>query len=268
MFFRRRATDAGSAAFDYYRHELAAWHRFLRLPLGISLIVGCACAVPLWLYAPRGEFLAGLFVGSVYGTAFWIWDDPPEFIAKWKQGADGERKTGDILKRLEKDGWRSVHGRQARFGDLDHIAVGPGGIFLLNTKNLAGSITVEVDGLTASYRDSPRRSFTHTKLAPTMRGDAKHLKERIRAVTGLTYWVQPVVVIWGDFDSSEIQHDGIAYLEGRRLRDWLQNQPHRLSRRDAELIQLGLEAEMIVPRAAPLVPTAEPNQLGGSLTAS
>jgi hypothetical protein len=191
--------------------------------------------------------------------AFWIWDDPPEFITRWKRGAEGERKTGDILKRLERDGWRSVHGRQARFGDLDHIAVGPGGIFLLNTKNLSGSITVEENGLTASYGDSPWKSFTHTKLSPAMRGDAKHLKERVCAATGLTYWVQPVVVIWGAFGPSEVERDGVAYLQGTRLADWLRNQPHRLSRRDAELIQLGLEAEIIVPRAAPLVPPADPN---------
>ena len=90
-----------------------------------------------------------------------------------------------------------------------------------------------------------------------MWSEGKRLKERIRSATRLTYPVQLVVVVWGDFAPSEVLHDGVTYLKGAKLADWLRDQPHRLSRRDAELIQLGLEAEIIVPRAAPLVPRTE-----------
>lgn len=154
---RRRGSDAGKAALDYYAAALAAWRRRMRLPLLISLLVACGLALPTWVYFPHGAFFAGLLVGGTYGMAFWIWTEPPEFIAKWKRSGEGERKTGVVLKRLERDGWESVHGREARYGDLDHIAVGRAGVFLLNSKNLSGHITLQQEGLNLDSVGLPAR---------------------------------------------------------------------------------------------------------------
>ena len=117
----------------------------------------------MWMFVPHGSLFAAFTVGAVYGIVSWLWSEPPEFIAKWKRGAEGERKTGRVLRRLEPD-WRSVHGREARYGDLHHIAVGPGGVFLLDSKNLTGPITLDEKGLTSTYGFSERDSYTHTKL--------------------------------------------------------------------------------------------------------
>lgn len=254
MFRCGADTDAGKAALDYYETRLAAWRRHVRLPLLISLCTACGLAIPVWLYMPRGEFLAGLLIGGTYGMAYWIWDEPPDFIAKWKRGADGERMTGGVLRRLEKAGWRSVHGRQAKYGDLDHVAVGPAGIYLLNSKNLNGRITLTDKGLTARYGEAPCDAFTNRRLSAAMRHSARELKNQVRAATRLTYRVRPIVVIWGEFDQAHATHEGVEYIAGERLENWLREQPHRLSPRDAELIQLGLEAEIILPKAEPLVP--------------
>ena len=85
---------------------------------------------------------------------------------------------------------------------------------------------------------------------------AAELKARIQSATGLTYFVHPVVVVWGYFPAGQGLHDGVDYVSGTLLEGWLRKQRRRLSPRDAEFIQLGLESEIIVPRAKPLLPPA------------
>jgi hypothetical protein len=251
----RADTDAGKAAFDYYDHSLSAWRRHMSVPLACSFVLAFGLAVPMWMFVPHGPLFAAFTVGGVYGMVAWLWTEPPEFIAKWKRGAEGERKTGRVLRRLEPE-WQSVHGREAKYGDLDHIVVGPGGVFVLDSKNLTGSITLDEQGLTAMYGFSERDSYTHTTLSGAMGGRAAELKEKIQSATGLTYFVHPVVVVWGDFSVGEGKHGGVDYIGGDRLEAWLRRQRKRLSPRDAELIRLGLEAEIIVARAKPLLPPA------------
>jgi hypothetical protein len=145
-----------------------------------------------------------------------------------------------------------VHDRAGKYGNLDHIVVGPGGIFLLDSKNLSGTIALGDAGLTTKFADAPRDGFTYNNLAGAMRGAAVHLKDRVAACTGLTYWVQAVVVIWGHFPEGETEHENVTYVSGDRLVAWLTQQPIRLSPRDQQLIRLGLDAEVVVPRASPL----------------
>jgi hypothetical protein len=43
--------------------------------------------------------------------AMWTWDDPPEYIAKWKPGADGEHQTEKALKHLVATGSQRLKGQ-------------------------------------------------------------------------------------------------------------------------------------------------------------
>jgi hypothetical protein len=248
--------EAGRSALDYYELSLRAWRRRNRPVFVIAVLMAVGLAWPVWRYFPQGQFFAGTFIGAAWGMIVWIRDDPPEFIAKWKRGAEGERKTGAALDRLAKHGWHSVHDRAGKYGNLDHIVVGPGGVFLLDSKNLSGTITLEAAGLKTEYADAPRDGFTYTNLAGAMRGASAHLKEQLAATTKLTSWVQAVVVIWGHFPEAMAERDKVAYVSGEQLEAWLLRQPARLSPRDQQLIKLGLEAEIVVPRAAPLVITS------------
>lgn len=254
MFWRWK-TEAGTAAFEYYERSLRAWRRHMSVPFAGSLILAFAIAVPMWMYLPHGSLFAAFTVGAVCGMIAWLWSQPPEFIAKWKRGAEGERRTGLVLRRLEPE-WRSVHGREAKYGDLDHILVGPGGVFVVESKNLSSSITVDENGLTSAYGFSERDSYTYTRLSAAMKGRAADLHERIETTTGRNDYVHRVVVVWGDFVAGEARHEDVDYVAGHRLEAWLRRQPPRLSARDAELIRLGLEAEIIVARAKPLIPPA------------
>ena len=247
---------AGRHSLDYYEHSLKAWRRQMRAPLAVAALMGLGGGVLVWLFAPVGHYLAAAFLGATEMLILCTRDSPPDFIAKWKRGGEGERRTGKVLARLERDGWRSFHHREAKYGDLDHVVVGPGGVYLLDSKNLHGTLTVEPEGLTASYGDWPRDAYSFSRLAPTLKREAKNLKFRIADTTGVVEYVQSVVVVWGDFLPRDVEQDNVVYVRGDHLRDWLRARPRRLADEDSRLISAGLEAEIIIGSAPPLLGTS------------
>jgi hypothetical protein len=75
----------------------------------------------------------------------------------YERGADGESATALALDALQSHGWKTFHdvrwpGRQR--ANIDHIAVGPGGVFVIDSKNWSGDVRVEGDVL---YQGTWRR---------------------------------------------------------------------------------------------------------------
>jgi hypothetical protein len=67
---------------------------------------------------------------------------PPEERA-WRIGADGEERVGRVLAKLVKrhPEWRVLHSIPVgvRGSDIDHLVIGPAGVFTLNTKHHPGA---------------------------------------------------------------------------------------------------------------------------------
>ncbi|MHA7283688.1 nuclease-related domain-containing protein [Arthrobacter sp. TMS2-4] len=61
----------------------------------------------------------------------------------WLAGAEGEARVGEQLRWLEPHGWKVLHdvhwpGRPR--ANIDHIAIGPGGILIIDAKNWSGDV--------------------------------------------------------------------------------------------------------------------------------
>lgn len=70
------------------------------------------------------------------------------YAEHWEKGADGESQTAAQLGRLGPD-WICSHDLRwpgRRLANIDHIAIGPGGIFVIDSKNWSGTLTVR-DGV-------------------------------------------------------------------------------------------------------------------------
>lgn len=63
--------------------------------------------------------------------------------ARWSRGAEGEETVGAILEGLAGNGWWVIHDVALGRGNIDHIVVGPGGIFSVETKSHGGRIPVD-----------------------------------------------------------------------------------------------------------------------------
>jgi len=139
-----------SALVEYRRQrtlELAGWTRSLawRAPL-----VAAAGAVAQLLATQAGlpqAGLAGLTVAALVGWRLRF--HPSEQARTWQRGAHGERHTARLLDRLTRDGYVVFHdlavpGSPA---NVDHLVIGPSGVFVIDSKQWTGSIHQGADGL-------------------------------------------------------------------------------------------------------------------------
>jgi hypothetical protein len=84
--------------------------------------------------------------------------DEPQHTTAWKRGAEGEERVGArLLKLLDGNDVRLLHDRRmpgAGSANIDHIAIGPGGITVIDTKNVSGKVRVDrVGGLFVPRHD-------------------------------------------------------------------------------------------------------------------
>ncbi len=71
------------------------------------------------------------------------------FAAAWEAGAVGEKATGQVLSHLDSSVWTTWHdvrwpGRQR--ANIDHVVIGPSGVFVVDSKNWSGTVLVK-DGV-------------------------------------------------------------------------------------------------------------------------
>lgn len=64
-------------------------------------------------------------------------------VDRWLQGARGEESVGTVLEGLETRGWLAIHDVSLGRGNVDHVAIGPGGIFAIETKSHRGRIPID-----------------------------------------------------------------------------------------------------------------------------
>lgn len=71
----------------------------------------------------------------------------PGAARSWARGAAGERLTAQVLAPLGRLGWAVLHDRRLPGGaNIDHLLIGPGGVWVVDSKAYAGRIKVLRDG--------------------------------------------------------------------------------------------------------------------------
>ncbi len=73
----------------------------------------------------------------------------------WERGAEGERHTAAVLDTLPKGEWTVFHDLRwpgRRFANVDHVVVGPPGVFVIDTKNWSGTVVVRAGVLRQNGR--------------------------------------------------------------------------------------------------------------------
>ena len=215
--------QAGRSADTRFREGLAAWRKRRRKTfavLGGALIAPAAIA---WAVAPEPWSTIALFIaGLFFGMLVFAWDTPPEFIERWRRGAEGERRTAKALRPLVKHGWTAVHDLPGRYGNRDHVVVGPPGVFLLDTKNVRGVAGVEDGILTVRRPEDDGATYQYSRLASAITGASAGLREELASRTQVPrLWVHPVVVVWPVFEGEPQTVGRVTYVGGNQVADWL-----------------------------------------------
>ena len=236
---RERAGHSADRIFHAARRE---WRKRIRVRLAIFVAAMGPLALVIWLFSPHGAFLSGAWIGALFGMTLWVWDEPPPFIERWRQGRDGERATAKQLRKLQREGWSARHDLEDKYGNLDHVVVGPGGVFLLDSKNPWGTFAIEEGVLTCHHKTSPRSDYSLPKLPRALGAAARAVEKRLKAELGWIVDVRPVAVFWGDFPAGEASLGDVSVVRGDLLRDWLRRQPGRISPEDQQAVQLAVAA--------------------------
>jgi hypothetical protein len=63
-------------------------------------------------------------------------------VERRDRGARGEEHVGGLLNELLPQGWRVIHDATLGHGNVDHILIGPAGVFTIETKSHPGPIRV------------------------------------------------------------------------------------------------------------------------------
>jgi hypothetical protein len=238
----QQSARAGAYAQHRYERGLRNWRSRTRpifaAVFGPFILAGFVVLVIEW---HPWSWIAGAVAGVFAGAWLVVRDEPPAYIDHWREGAEGERKTAKALKPLERSGLRVVHDVQLRYGNYDHIAVGRAGVFLLETKNLKGTVELR-DGVPHLRRRlDPQADTRLAQIRPRALSAAARVKQDIEQRTGTSTWVQAVVVFWSDFPDGLVEDGRCVFIHGSRLAAWMQSVPIKLDRLKAEDIAAAIE---------------------------
>jgi hypothetical protein len=131
-------------------------------------------------------------------------------VERRDRGASGEEQVGALLDELEDHGWEVIHDASLGRGNVDHILIGPAGVFTVETKSHPGPIRVG-------------------RLHGALLNQAHAQRKAIERVTGIT--VEPLLVFsraW--VDRPLARRKGVRVVPARMLLGYLSRREAVLSR--------------------------------------
>ena len=142
----------GHSALAQYRRrralELAGWARSLAWRVPLVAAAGLAANVLITQAGLPHGGLVGLAVAALVGWRLRF--RPSEQVRTWQRGAQGERHTARLLRRLTRDGYVVFHDLAVpgnTSANVDHLVIGPTGVFVIDSKQWTGSVHQGADGL-------------------------------------------------------------------------------------------------------------------------
>ncbi len=145
----------------------------------------------------------------------------------WRIGADGEEMVGARLEKLVKKDprWRFFNAIPVWDGDsdIDHLVIGPGGVFSLNAKHHPGA-KIWVAGDTFMV-NGQRNQYVRTS-----RREAAMVSSCLNAATGLDIQAVGVIVpVRADDITIKTPPNGVHIVSRGALATWLRKQPPLLN---------------------------------------
>ena len=204
--------------------ERAAWAHSLAWRAPLVVTAGLAAGALATQAALSRTGLLGLVVAGLVGWRLRF--RPSEQARTWKRGAAGERHTARILDRLTHDGYVVFHdlavpGSPA---NVDHLVIGPTGVFVIDSKQWTGQVYQTTDGL------AWHNHYRLDRTLDTVRWEAETVSRLLGTRATALVCVHGAQVHGGGGEAQ-----GVAIMPAGRLRDAL-GQDRVLSDADVQLL--------------------------------
>ena len=142
--------EAGASA--QARYESGRQRRAENIRRSWPLLVGVTLVLMFGTYLFVQSVSGAIWGGAAalgMGLALLVAIDRLNLTDAWRIGAEGERKTAAYLAGLDAAGFIVRHDRRVPGygGNVDHIALGPTGVWVIETKSYRGSVEIYGDRL-------------------------------------------------------------------------------------------------------------------------
>jgi hypothetical protein len=155
------------------------------------------------------------------------------------RGERGELHVADVLEELRSDGYKPIHDIVADRFNIDHVVVGPAGVFAIETKYRSGKGEISfrnTEGVFVGDRLEEKDCLRQARMS------AAAIRDLIHESCGRRPWVTPIVVFVGDWKIRDEWRDtDTRVFTPDRLLRYIRDQEPQLISRDIELIASHLE---------------------------
>lgn len=213
-------------------------------PLILALFFVLIAALEWWRFykdmKPNPVLFTGAAIVVVIYATFRIWRALPR-LRNLRQALEGERAVGQFLERLREQGFQVFHDVVGDGFNIDHVLVGPSGVFTIETKTWSkprsGKAEISFDGekIRVGGVEPDRNPVIQAKAQATW------LKSVLAESTGRKFEVRPAIVFPGWF----VTHPAGAMkdvwvLEPKALPGFLYREPSRLTPEEIKLASFHL----------------------------
>jgi hypothetical protein len=182
-----------------------------------ALGIGVAAGLLGSLLASRLSLVLGTLAAVAAGVGL-PFRPSPGAIA-WRRGAAGERRTARLLGPLERRGWVVLHDLAVpgSAANIDHLAIGPGGVFVVDSKQYRGRLRLDALG---------KLSHGRYPLAPTLGAASWEADQAALVLPDPGVAVVPIVAVHGvQVPWGKVVTDGVRVVTARRLPSMLRQLP-------------------------------------------
>ena len=166
----------------------------------------------------------------------WYWFRLLPTFRNLNRAIEGEKAVGQFLERLRVSGYEVFHDVVGKTFNVDHIIVGPAGVFTVETKTwskpVRGDIRIRFDGekIWKGNLEPDRDPIVQA------RAQARWVKALLAESCGKEFTVRPVVVFPGWFvEPAATPVPDIWVLEPKALPAFLEQEKTRMSPEDVKL---------------------------------
>lgn len=233
--------SAGQSLQEQFRET---FENKLILPL-FGAIIFCVFAAMEWYryltdVPPSPKTLTVLAAGAIGYFARQVFVVRPE-LRRLRQGVDGEKVVGQFLEGLREKGYRVFHDILGQSFNVDHVLIGPAGVFTIETKTWSkstkGEARILFDGekITAGSFEPDRDPVIQA------RAQAGWMKEFLTESTARKFEVRSVILFPGWFvEQAPGTSRQVWVLNPKALESFLSKEPVRLSEDDIKLASFHL----------------------------
>ena|SRR5438034_1393240 len=189
-----------------------------------------------WARQPR--FWLVLAIITTVIAAVWFRRLLP-IARRLNRGERGELHVADVLEDLRREGYKPVHDIVGNGFNIDHVIVGPGGVFAIETKYRSGKGQITFRNTEGVFIGDRLEEKDCLKQA---RANAVAVRHLILENCGRREWVTSIVVFVGDWKIKDEWRDtDTRVFTPEGLLHYIRKQQPRLTGNEIELIASHLE---------------------------